>query len=196
MASTSYTANALVRTLLAYKRGEPRVCAMVQVPIPEEEDRLRLPLERKVLLKERIQHGSPIRGLLFGQGASSYEPLRRDCRQQLDQLRTGDGRSLHRHLQVQIGRELDRLELVLEQLRAIEAELQHATASPGRPAPIPGMPMQLKGIGNEFATVLWTGRLYRHSDNRRQVAAYAGLAPTLWQSGSIPERGCLLLASA
>lgn len=28
---------ALVRTLLAYKRGEPRVCAMVRVPTPDEE---------------------------------------------------------------------------------------------------------------------------------------------------------------
>ena len=26
----------LVRTLLAFKRGEPRVCAMVRVPTPEE----------------------------------------------------------------------------------------------------------------------------------------------------------------
>jgi transposase len=27
--------------------------------------------------------------------------------------------------------------------------------------------------------------LFRHFDNRRQLAAYAGLAPTPWQSGSI-----------
>ena len=40
-------------------------------------------------------------------------------------------------------------------------------------------------LGNEFATVLWTECLYRRFDNRRQVAAYAGLAPTPWQSGSI-----------
>jgi hypothetical protein len=32
-----------VRTLLAYKRGEPRVCSMVRPPSPEEEDRRRLP---------------------------------------------------------------------------------------------------------------------------------------------------------
>src|SRR5271155_4612933 len=30
---------ALVRALLAYKRGEPRVCAMVRAPTPHEEDR-------------------------------------------------------------------------------------------------------------------------------------------------------------
>src|ERR1700732_2315675 len=32
----------LVRALLAYKRGEPRVCAMIKAPTPEEEDRRRL----------------------------------------------------------------------------------------------------------------------------------------------------------
>ncbi len=36
---------ALVRTLLAYKRGEPRVCAMVRPPSPEEEDRRRITRE-------------------------------------------------------------------------------------------------------------------------------------------------------
>ena len=41
---------ALVRALLAYKRGEPRVCAMVKAPTPEEEDRRRLCRERKVLI--------------------------------------------------------------------------------------------------------------------------------------------------
>src|SRR5271170_2634393 len=32
---------ALLRALLAFKRGEPRVCAMVKAPTPEEEDRRR-----------------------------------------------------------------------------------------------------------------------------------------------------------
>ena len=44
---------------------------------------------------------------------------------------------------------------------------------------------RLKGIGPDFATVLWSEGLYRHFDNRRQLAAYAGLAPTPWKSGSI-----------
>ena len=47
---------ALVRALLAYKRGEPRVCAMVKAPTPEEEDRRRLCRERKVLIVERVRH--------------------------------------------------------------------------------------------------------------------------------------------
>ena len=47
------------------------------------------------------------------------------------------------------------------------------------------MLMHLKGIGPEFAAVLCSEGLFRHFDNRRQLAAYAGLAPTPWQSGSI-----------
>ena len=45
--------------------------------------------------------------------------------------------------------------------------------------------LALKGIGPGFAGVLWSEGLFRHFDNRRQLAAYAGLAPTPWQSGSI-----------
>ena len=33
--------------------------------------------------------------------------------------------------------------------------------------------------------VLWSEGLFRHFDNRRQLAAYAGLAPTPWQSGAV-----------
>lgn len=112
----------LVRALLAYKRGEPRVCAMVQAPSREEEDRRRITRERKTLTQERVQHVNRIKGLLFAQGISGYEPLRRDRRQRLAELRTGDGRELPTHLRVQISRELDRLELLLEQIKAVEVE--------------------------------------------------------------------------
>jgi len=47
------------------------------------------------------------------------------------------------------------------------------------------MLLNIKGIGPEFAAVLWLEGLFRHFDNRRQVASYAGLAPTPWQSGSV-----------
>src|SRR5208337_2945901 len=89
---------ALLRALLAYKRGEPRVCAMVKAPTPEEEDRRLLSRERKTLIGERVEHVNRIKGLLFCQGVSDYEPLRRDRRQRLDELKTGDGRALPDHL--------------------------------------------------------------------------------------------------
>lgn len=175
---------ALVRALLAYKRGEPRVCAMVRVPSVEDEDRRRINRERKVLITERTRHINRIKGLLFGQGIAGYEPIRRDRRGRLEELRTGDGRPIAVHLRTQIDRELDRFELLLEQIRAVEAERNALIAEQacGTPAV---MLMGLKGIGPEFATILYAEGLFRHFDNRRQVAAYAGLAPTPWQSGSI-----------
>lgn len=176
---------ALVRALLAYKRGEPRVCAMLRVPTPGEEDRRRISRERKALTNERVRHVNRIKGLLFGQGVSGYEPLRRDRRKRLEALQTGDGRPLPAHLKMQISRELDRLELLLEQIKAVETERNAMLAATPVVSPAPAMLLNLKGIGPEFAAVLWSEGLSRHFDNRRQVAAYAGLAPSPWQSGSV-----------
>jgi transposase len=177
---------ALVRALLAYKRGEPRVCSMVRLPTPEDEDRRRLCRERKVLIMERVQHVNRIKGLLFSQGVSGYEPLRRDRRERLDALQTGDGRPLPLHLKAQVRRELDRLELLLAQIKAVEAERDALLAAEQIKAPVvPAMLLGVKGIGPEFAAVLWSEGLSRPFENRRQIAAYAGLAPTPWQSGSV-----------
>jgi transposase len=177
---------ALLRALLAHKRGEPRVCAMVKAPTVEEEDRRRLCRERNVLIAERIRHVNRVKGLLFSQGVSGYEPLRRDRRRRLDELRTGDGRPLPPHLEAQIGRELNRLELLLEQIKAVEAERDALLVEQKLAAPAPAaMLRDIKGVGPEFAAILWTEGLFRHFDNRRQVASYAGLAPTPWQSGSV-----------
>ncbi len=110
---------ALLRALLAHKRGEPRVCSMVRAPTPEDEDRRRICRERKVLIMERVQHVNRIKGLLFSQGSFGYEPLRRDRRARLDALQTGDGRRLPEHLKAQVCRELDRLELLLEQIEGL-----------------------------------------------------------------------------
>jgi transposase len=178
---------ALVRTLLAYKRGEPRVCAMVRAPTPDAEDRRRISRERKTLTAERVQHVNRIKGLLFAQGIGDYEPLHRDRRTRLDALATGDGRPLPVHLKAQISRELDRLELLLEQIKAVETERDHllACADEGAGAVPPARLLPLKGIGQEAAAVLWSEGLFRTFANRRQVAAYAGLAPTPWKSGSV-----------
>jgi len=177
---------ALLRTLLAYKRGEPRVCSMVRPPEPEEEDRRRLIRERKTLVDERTLHVNRIKGLLFAQGVSDYEPLRRNRRARLTELTTGDGRPLPQYLVAQIGRELDRLELLIEQIKAVEAERDALLAQASQEeVSRPAMLLALVGIGSEFAAVLWSEGLFRHFDNRKQVAAYAGLAPSPWQSGKV-----------
>jgi transposase len=180
----------LLRSLLAHKRGEPRVCAMVVAPSPEEEDRRRLCRERRTLIAERIVHVNRIKGLLFAQGIFDYVPMRRNRRAELDVLHTGDGRVLPAHLKVQISRELDRLELLLEQIAAVERE-QDALLAASRPAggtdgsdPV-AMLLSLKSMGPNFAAVLWTEAFWRQFANRRQVASYAGLAATPWRSGGI-----------
>jgi transposase len=176
----------LIRTLMAYKRGEPRVCSMVRVPTPEEEDRRRLCRERKALVAERVLPVNRIRGLLFSQGIRDYKPLHRDRRKRLEELRTGDDRALSVHIKAQICRELDRLELLLEQIKAVDAERDVLVVEKTAATPAPAaMLLDIRGIGPEFAAVLHSEGLFRHFANRRQLAAYAGLAPSPWKSGSI-----------
>ncbi len=175
----------MIRALLAFKRGEPRVCSMLRVPTPAEEDRRRIVRERKVLLQERIQHSNRIKGLLFSQGVAGYDPIRRDRRKQLEALRTGDGRELPEHIKHQIQRELDRLELLLDQIKKVETERDAMLAVERESSPEGAMLSTNVGVGPEFAAVLWGEGLFRRFGNRRQIAAYAGLAPTPWQSGSI-----------
>ena len=185
---------ALLRVLLAFKRGEPRVCSMARAPTPQEEDRRRICRERKTLLAERIQHVNRIKGLLFSQGIGDYEPVRRDRRRALEAVRTGDGRTLGANMKAQIGRELDRLELLLGQIAAVEAERDAMLAREAEteavqdakrtPAAVE-MLIDVRGLGADTVAMLWTEAFYRSFDNRRQLAAFVGLAGTPWKSGSI-----------
>jgi transposase len=176
----------LLRTLMAWARGERRVCSLVCAPSPEEEDRRRLTRERGALLKDRIRHANRIKGLLSGQGIRDYNPLRRDRLERLEALRTGDGRELPAMLKAEIRRELDRLALATMQLatveRARDALIRADAEEPNNPA---ALLLKLKGLGPEFASLLWLESLFRSFANRRQVAAYGGLAPSPWQSGGV-----------
>ena len=176
----------LLRALMAWARGERRVCSMVRAPSLEEEDRRRLTRERGTLLKERIQHTNRIKGLLSGQGVRDYNPLRRDCFERLEAFRTGDGRELPPMLKAEIRRELDRIAVVTTQLatveRARDALIRTDAEERNNPA---ALLLKLKGLGPEFASLLWLELLFRNFGNRRQVAAYGGLAPSPWQSGGV-----------
>jgi transposase len=185
---------ALLRTLMAFLRGEPGVCSMARPPSPDEEDRRRPCRERQVLLRERIEHTNRIRGLLFSQGVRDYNPMLKSRRKALETLITGDGHPLPAHMKRQILRELDRLELVLEHLAQVEADRDALLApspqaqspqaepsgaadgepSPGsKPRPAPGASLiQLKGIAEERAAVL---------------GAYSGLTGSPFKSGKIDQ---------
>jgi len=175
---------ALIRVLASWLRGEPRVCSMVAVPTPDEEDERRLSRERQQLATERTALTNRINGLLLSQGVRGYQPLKRDRRERLEQCVTGDGRALPRHLKAELLRLLDRLELVLTQLKAVEAErdaLIRKSAPDSRIAMLVGM----RSIGEQSAYELCTECLYRDYANQRKLAAYGGLVPSPWRSGSI-----------
>jgi transposase len=180
----------LLRSLMAYLRGEPRVWSVVRVPSVAEEDDRRLHRERRRLIGERIQHVNRIKGLLAIHGIYDYEPLHRDRMQQLKRLHTADGRQLSPRLKAEIVRELQRLELVLGMIDTIEAErdaiasakttkakMEHSNAKKIQHL------VKVKCIGPEFATALVSEVFYRSFDNRKQLAGYVGLTPSHFQSG-------------
>ena len=178
----------LLRTLLAWSRGEPRVCAMVVPPTPEEEDSRRVCRERAILLRERIRHTNRIKGLLAGQGIMGFNPLHKDRRQLLDAARTGDGRPLPHQLKAEILREIELIELLLRQIADVEAAREVLAGPKTAKVPSPVVLLkQLKGIGPEIASVLYFEGLFRSFGNRRQLAAYAGRAPTPWRSGTVDQ---------
>jgi transposase len=171
---------------MAWWRGDRAVCSMVQVPSVERDDARRTHRERQRLIAERVQPVNRIKGLLATQGIYDVQPLRRDRWERLDELRTGDGRELPPRLRREIEREFKRLELVLEQIAATEAERDAAVAVPAADDADAAKVVQLAklgGIGTELATVLVREALHRSFTNRREVAAYAGLTPSPYASG-------------
>src|SRR5215210_8922930 len=95
---------------------------MVVPPSPAEEDRRRISRERRTLIKERMEHVNRIKGLLASQGIFGCEPMHKDFHNRFEGLRTGDGRPLGLRLKAEILRELDRIDLVLRQIAAVEAD--------------------------------------------------------------------------
>jgi transposase len=175
----------LMRTFLAYLRGEPRVCSMVHVPSVEDEDRKRRTRERERLLKERTAHSNRIKALLFGQGIRDVMPLAPGFIAGLEQLRTGDGRALPPRLKEEIVREHARLCLVHKQIAAVEAKsaAELKAAAPGSAAAKIMQLIDLRSIGAVSGQQLVNEVFYRSFANRRQVGSYFGLTGTPYDSG-------------
>jgi transposase len=176
----------LMRTFGAYLRGEPRVCSMLHVPSPEEEDRKRRMRERDRLGRECTSHNNRIKGLLQGQGIiRDVTPLHRNFIASLDKMRTGDGRPLPPRLKEEIVREHARLCLADQQMQ----ELARTCAKELRSA-VKGSPeakichlITLKGIGPIGGQKTFDEVFYRSFENRRQVGSYFGLTGTPYDSG-------------
>lgn len=178
----------LLRSLMAYLRGEPKVWSVVRVPSVAEEDDRRLHRERNRLINERVQHVNRIKGLCAVHGIYDYEPLRPNRLARLEQLRAADGCELPPRFKAEIMRELQRLELVLNMIKTLEAE-RDAIASTGKSSTHANAKkiqdlIRLKSVGPEIGTTLVGEVFYRQFNNRQQLGSYVGLTPSHLQSGS------------
>lgn len=204
----------LLRVLMALARGESD-CRIVRVPTLAEEDARRPGREREGLVRERGKHTNRLTSLCALHGIRGYNPLRTDRRARLAALRTASGEELPPRLREEMTRQLDRLELVLAQLKAVEAArdalARAPEPAPERPAQAAGQPVaaapakasgaaatsadigqamilnlvKLRAIGPELATLFTREVFYRDFSNRRQVGAFFGLDGSPWRSGKL-----------
>ena len=98
----------LLRTLMAWLRGEPRVCSMVPIPSEGDEEARRAHREREDLSGERRSIVNKIDGILATLGVKGYKALRRDRREQLNCARQPHGDPIPPKAKARIERLLDR----------------------------------------------------------------------------------------
>jgi len=190
--SDGIDAELLLRTLLAWLRGEPRVCSMVPIPDEADEDARRCVRERTELVSERVGLTNRIGAVLATLGIADYNPLLKNRRRRLADLRTGLGKPIPPNALAKIERLLSRLELVLDQI----AELEHhrdavaVAAVPDKAGRMIQQLCSLRGIGVQSATVLVREAFVRKFANGKALGSYAGLTATPYSSGGIErERG-------
>jgi len=87
----------LLRTLMAYLRGEPRVVRIVRVPTVEQEDARRASRERDRLVTEQTAHTNRIKALLRLLGVAVGNPRRSDWLSWLQHQRDRQGHPANRH---------------------------------------------------------------------------------------------------
>lgn len=177
---------AILTAVEARHGGRKDACRLVRVPSVEQEDAKRLHRERTRLRREKNQHVNRIKGLLATQGIYDFDPMRGYKPERLDSLRTGDGRALPPGLMVELVREVERLNVVREQLQTVEKVRNETLVAEtdNKMIVIAQRLHRLHGIGAETATVLAREAFYRQFGNRRQLASFAGLTPTPYASGA------------
>src|SRR4051794_38180664 len=109
----------MLRTLMAYLRGEPRVVRIVRAPSPDQEDARRASRERDRLTKEQTAHTNRIKALLRLLGMAVGNPRRRDWLSWLAAQRDWRGEGVPPRMLAEIKHEHARLMLVREQLEAL-----------------------------------------------------------------------------
>jgi transposase len=123
----------LLRTLMEWRRDEPRVCSMVPIPDAADEEARRAHCEREDLVRERRSILNKIDAILATLGVKGYRGLRSDCREQLALLWQPDGDPVPQAGRVQIERLVARFELILRQIKGVEVARDAALKKRRRP---------------------------------------------------------------
>ena len=176
-------AKMLLRSLIAWCRGERHVWSLVRIPSIDEEDLRRSHRERGRLVRERTAHINRIKGLLFGQGIRGINVKSKYKTLAVDKLVTGDGHCLPPRLACEITRELQRLAIVQEQIAEIERERDTAPTPCEATERKRHLLLRLKSIGPAISALLSREVYYRQFTNRRQVGSFLGLTPSPYNSG-------------
>jgi transposase len=174
----------LLRTLMAYCRGEPRVVRLVRVPSPDQEDARRRSRERERLVKEQSAHINRIKSLVRLLGLAAGNPCRRDWLSWLSRQRDRQGWAVPPHLCAELGREHARLMLVREQIAALAKPAPASNAAAAEMARRKDLLSRLKALGPAFAGQLTDEAFYKDFRNRREVGGYFGLGGSPWRSGT------------
>jgi transposase len=189
----------ILRALKLWHEGDPEACRMVHVPTPEQEDERRVVREAQRMKKEMTGHLNRIGSVIALHGISTFRPLRRDWREQLEQFKTADGRDLPPMLKGEIRRECERLHHVRDQLRQLvredRARRREAKRSAESKAPTDKTALEqraeliahlqlLKGVGEVGASILVDEVFFRDFRNRQELAGYVGLTPQPHSSGA------------
>ena len=189
-------AKKMVRALLAHDRGDAAVLSRVRVPSVEEEDRKRLLRERRRLVKEQTSLTNSIKGLLKLHGIFDLNPRAKDFEETFADVVTAYGSPFPPRARQEIERLKERLFLVQRQIADVEAERDKVARSGAKLAVADTLDgsseqaaakiatlAQLKGIGENDATLLTHEVFYRGFRNRRELASWVGITPAPWASG-------------
>jgi transposase len=177
----------LMRVFLGWLRGERGHCGMVAIPTIEEEDAKRPCRERENLVGERTRIINRLKSDLTRLGIRGFKPqLRKAPKLLLESLCTPEDSPIPPNTLDEMLRDLTRLALIREQIKAIEeARLERLEQVPKTgPNAMIRMLASIRGVGVETAEMLVHEVLSRHLRDRRAVGRYAGLTGAPDESGS------------
>lgn len=177
----------LLRTFLAWLRGEPRVCSMVRVPSEAEEDLRRPGRERERLLSERLAFENRMENLLCLHGVSGFKPRLKKAAERLEQIRDFAGATLPPHIMAELRRLMERHRLASQQLRDLEAARDRVAdvTEPDQAERMIQILIRIVGLGAETATLLVRELFCRSFRDRRALANFVGLTGTPFRSGGM-----------